>query len=243
MYAKSADGINVNLFIGSTVTIENVAGTDVHMVQATDYPWNGKVSLTISPKVPQTFSIRIRVPNRAVSSLYTSTPNADGITSVSVNGSVVKPVLDKGYAVITRAWRAGDRIELVLPLQIQRVRASDKIVADQGRVALRYGPLVYNVEKVDQDITQALGSGTALTTEWKGDFLGGVMVIKGTFADGTPLLAIPNYARHNREPVVPPAPPPTAPAPAAAPPAGAAAAATPRPSPRPPTSIVWIRER
>lgn len=238
-YAKGADGVYVNLFIGSTVTVENVAGTDVQMVQTTDYPWNGKVSLTVNPKVPTRFSVRIRVPNRDVSRLYAGTPDADGITSVSVNGAIVKPAIERGYAVITRAWRAGDRIEVVLPLRVQRVRASDKIAADRGRVALRYGPLVYNIEQVDQDITRALAPGSALTTEWRPELLGGVVVIKGTFADGSPLLAIPNYARYNREPA-----PPVAPRPAAAPTATPSAepAAAPRPAPRPPTSIVWMRE-
>jgi hypothetical protein len=125
---------------------------------------------------------------------------------------------------------------VVLPLKIQRVRASQPVVADQGRVALRYGPLVYNIEKVDQDITQALGARTPLTTEWRPGFLGGVTVIKGTFADGSPLLAIPNYARYNREPAPPPAPPP------ATPPAGTPPGTAPRPTPRPATSIVWIQE-
>jgi hypothetical protein len=32
------------------------------------------------------------------------------------------------------------------------------------------------------------------------------MVIKGTFADGSPMVAIPNYARMNREPAPPPRP-------------------------------------
>jgi DUF1680 family protein len=237
-YAKTADGIYVNLFAGCTATIENVAGTDVEMVQETDYPWGGKVSITVNPVAPRRFSVRIRVPNRAVSSLYTSTPDANGLVSVSVNGSAVKAAIEKGYAVITRAWRAGDRIDVVLPMKIQRVRASERIVADQGRVALRYGPLVYNIEKVDQDITQPLASDTPLTTEWRPDLLGGVTVIKGAFADGSPLLAIPNYARYNREPAFPPAP---ARSPAvAAPLAGTQPA--PRPAPRPPTSIVWIRE-
>ena len=65
-------------------------------------------------------------------------------------------------------------------------------------MALRYGPLIYNVEQVDQDITKVLGPESALTTEWKADLLGGVMVIKGTWADGSPMTAIPNYARNNR---------------------------------------------
>jgi DUF1680 family protein len=198
MYVKSADSIYVNLFIGSTVTVENVAGAHVRMVQATDYPWSGKVSITINPSAEKRFRVKIRVPNRNVSSLYTSTPDANGITSISVNGSKLTPNLDKGYAVIHRTWKAGDRIDLVLPMKVQRVKANEKIVADIGRVALRYGPLIYNAERVDQDITQVLSPGSPLTTEWKGDLLGGVMVIKGAFANGEPLMAIPNYARLNR---------------------------------------------
>jgi len=56
------------------------------MVQATDYPWSGKLALTVNPKTPKNFSVRIRVPDRGVSSLYRSTPDANGITSIAVNG-------------------------------------------------------------------------------------------------------------------------------------------------------------
>jgi uncharacterized protein len=230
VYAKSADGVYVNLFIGSTIALENVGGTDVEMVQATDYPWSGKVSITVNPKAQKSFSVRIRVPNRGVSNLYKGTPDADGLTSIAVNGSAVKPQIDRGYAVISRTWKAGDRIDLVLPMRVQRVRASDKIEADRGRVALRHGPLVYNIEQVDQDITKVLAPGSALSAEWRKDLLGGVMTIKGTFADGSPMLAIPNYARLNREPSR-----------AAAAVTGADGAV--RPTGGPPTSIVWIKEK
>jgi len=46
----------VNLFVGSTITVENVGGTDVQMVQATDYPWKGKVAITVNPKSQKNFS-------------------------------------------------------------------------------------------------------------------------------------------------------------------------------------------
>jgi hypothetical protein len=99
---------------------------------------------------------------------------------------------------------------------------------------------------VDQDIAQALAPGTALTTEWKPELLGGVMAIKGTFADGSRLMAVPNFVRFNRNPPVVEAPPvamPTAaPAPAQAGAGQAAATPPPRP-PRPPaTSVVWMKE-
>ena len=108
------------------------------------------------------------------------------------------PRMDKGYAVINRAWKAGDQIDLVLPMQVQRVTADSKIAADRGLVALRYGPLLYNVERADNpSLTNAIGRGP-LTAVWRPDLLHGVMAIQGTWADGSPLLAIPNYARNNR---------------------------------------------
>jgi DUF1680 family protein len=197
-YAKSADSVYVNMYIGSTVTVENAVGTDVEMVQESDYPWSGKVAITVNPKASRTFAIRLRLPDRATSKLYTTTPAVNGLLSLAVNGKPVKPVIEKGYAVVTRPWQAGDKIELELPLKVQRVKATDLVAATQGKVALRYGPLVYNIEKVDQDITKAVSPNAPLTAEWRQDLLGGVMAIHGEFADGSKLLAIPNYARLNR---------------------------------------------
>lgn len=198
MYAKGPDSLYVNLFVGSTATVENVSGVDVEMVQATEYPWNGKVSITVNPSAEKRFALEIRSPRRSVSGLYTSTPQSDGIESLSVNGTPVTLTIDQGYAVIDRTWKAGDKVDLVLPLKVQRVKASEKIAADRGRVALRYGPLVYNIESVDQNVDLVLDPSSPLTTEWKPELLGGVVVIKGAFANGSPLTAIPNYARNNR---------------------------------------------
>jgi DUF1680 family protein len=243
MYSKGTDGIYVNLFVGSKITIEDVAGTNVEMVQDTNYPWEGKVAITVNPAASKKLTMRIRVPNRDVSSLYKATPEANGIASLSVNGSSMKPAIENGYATITRTWKAGDKIEFELPMRVQRVRASEKIDADKDKVALRYGPIVYNIEQVDQDITGAILDPSApLATEWRDDLLHGVTVIKGAFADGKPMMAIPNYARYNRNPPAPPWTPPPPPATPAPPPAAGATPA-PRPAPRPPQSIVWIRER
>jgi hypothetical protein len=154
--------------------------------------------MTLHPAKSQEFSVRIRVPNRGVSHLYSGVPDANGITSISVNGTAVTPVMDRGYAVIQRTWKPGDQVDLVFPMKVQRVKASDRIAADRGRVALRYGPLVYCIEGIDQDIRQVLSPQVPLTTEWKPDLLGGVMVLKGTFANGSAMTAIPYYARNNR---------------------------------------------
>jgi uncharacterized protein len=198
-YVKGADGLYVNLFIGSTIKVEKLAGTDIEMVQKTDYPWNGKVSITVNPKVPKDFTLFIRVPNRSTSELYTCLPLINGLQSLTVNGESVPLNAVNGYVGIRRTWKAGDKVDFLIPMQVQTLMADNNIVADRGKVALKYGPLIYNVEEVDhQDITKPIGSGP-LSTEWRSDLLSGIVAIKGTWADGTPLLAIPNYARNNRK--------------------------------------------
>ena len=197
-YTTSADGIFVNLFIGSTINVERVAGTDVEMVQATDYPWNGKISITVNPKLSKKFTVFVRVPDRTTSELYTPTPRVSGLKSLAVNGEKFSPVIENGYAVVTRDWKAGDKIEVELPMEIQVVKADEHIKADRGHVALRYGPLIYTIETADQPNLNLTPDVKSLATEWRGDFLGGMLVIKGKWSDGSPLLAIPNYARQNR---------------------------------------------
>ncbi|MBN1126649.1 MAG: glycoside hydrolase family 127 protein [Sedimentisphaerales bacterium] len=197
-YVKSDDGIYVNLFIGSSVDIEDVSGTDIEIVQTTDYPWSGNVEMTVNPKAERNFTVYIRLPNRSVSELYQASPSANGIVSISINGLVISPPVRNGYAVINRMWKTGDKVTLLLPMKIQRIKGIDKIDATKGQVALRYGPLIYNVERIDQNLDNILQPDAPLTIEWKPDMLDGVMVIKGKWADGSELTAIPNYARNNR---------------------------------------------
>jgi DUF1680 family protein len=197
-YAKDASGLYVNMFVGSRIHVGEVAGTGVEVIQKTDYPWKGSVAITVNPEQAKTFSVYVRIPNRTTSKLYTDSPAISGVKRFAVNGKDVKPEIRKGYAVVTRQWKTGDRIELELPMEPQRVTADPRIKADTSLVALKYGPLVYNVETADNhDIERKIGD-APLRTEWRPDLLGGVVVLTGKWADGAELVAIPNYARMNR---------------------------------------------
>ena len=197
-YSTDDSNIYVNLYIDSSVRVGQIAGTDVKVRQTTEYPWKGAVSIVLEPAKEQRFTVRLRVPNRSVSALYECDPAATGLVSLAVNGQAVEPTLENGYAVIDRNWKPGDRIDLTLPLSVQRITPSPRIAATAGRVALRYGPLIYNVEAVDQSLDGTLGRNTELKAEWDETLLGGLMTIRGTWKDGSPLKAIPNYARLNR---------------------------------------------
>jgi len=196
-YVRGDDGLYVNLFVGSTIHVDKIAGTDVEMVQKTDYPWSGKVNITVNPDQSKAFTVYVRVPNRTTSALYSAVPQVQGLKSISVNGQPITPKITNGYAAIKRLWKKGDHIDVELPMEIQRVTADERVAADKGKMALRYGPLIYNVEASDQDISKII-SNKPLSLKWQPDFLHGVMTINGTWADGSPLLAVPNYARMNR---------------------------------------------
>lgn len=199
-YLTSDKGIYVNLFIGSTILVEKVFGTDVEMVQKTEYPWDGHIAITVNPKEEKEFTLFVRVPDRKTSELYEPVPAVKGLLSLSVNGEKITPVIKNGYAEIKRSWKAGDKVEFELPLEVQKITADPNLKAANGQVALRYGALIYNFEEVDNgnEINEGrLGTGP-LTAEWTPNLLNGIVLIKGTWADGTPMVAVPNYARMNR---------------------------------------------
>src|SRR6478736_1721634 len=111
VYAQRADSIYVNLFIAGSADIAMASGNKVQLVQATRYPWDGDVRITVRPQTPGPFTLRIRVPgwagNDAVpSDLYHfMTPVTTPVT-LSVNGQNVPLTMEQGYAVVTRPWKA-----------------------------------------------------------------------------------------------------------------------------------------
>jgi DUF1680 family protein len=197
-YVKSNDGLYVNMFVGSRIHVGQVAGTGVEVIQMTNYPWNGSISITVNPEEAKTFSVYVRIPDRTTSKLYKESPLVRGVKRFAVNGQEETPTIRRGYAVVTREWKPGDRVELELPMVPQRVVADSRIKADLNLLALKYGPLVYNVEAADNVNIDRKLSDSGLRTEWRPDLLGGVIVISGKWQDGVPMLAIPNFARMNR---------------------------------------------
>ena len=188
-YARSSSGIYVNLYAAGTATVP-VAKQTVKLTQETRYPWEGKVALTMQPVKPVRLALRLRVPGWCRKA------------TVAVNGAVIaRPKLEKGYAVIEREWRPGDRVELDFALPIERMEAHPNVKQDSGLVALQRGPIVYGFEGLDNDgnVDITLPTDPQLGVEHRNDFLGGVDVITAKTADGRTVRAIPFYALANRD--------------------------------------------
>ena len=121
--------------------------------------------------------------------------------SLKVNGATETLRITNGFASVRRAWKNGDTIELHLPMRPHRVLANEQVAADNGRMAIQYGPLVYCVEGLDNGgkvVDRDFASSGPLTAEYRADLLGGISVVKGKWADGTDLMAVPYYAWGNR---------------------------------------------
>jgi DUF1680 family protein len=187
IYATRGNDVYVNLYAGGTADIETPEG-GLKVVQQTRYPWDGGVKMTITPATPHKFALHVRIPgwarNEAVpGDLYTFMDKAGAPAVVTVNGSRVTNPLQKGYVTIDRAWKAGDVVELTLPMPVRRVVAHPKVEADRDRVALQRGPIVYAAEWADNPNGKTrnivLPDASRLTTEFRSDLLNGVQVIKG----------------------------------------------------------------
>ena len=121
--------------------------------------------------------------------------------SLKVNGKAETLKVKDGFATCAGHGKQGDTIELRLPMRARRVVANEHVAADKGRVAIEYGPLVYCAEGVDNGgkvLDRELPANGPLTTEFRADLLGGVTVVKGKWADGTDLIAVPYCVWGNR---------------------------------------------
>ncbi len=223
-YALGDTALYVNLFIQGSVKA-TVNGAPLLLSVTTDYPWDGRVIFRPLLPNPAKFELRLRLPGWSRDA------------AVSVNKQrVAKPVVERGYLVLSRTWRKGDVIELDLEMPAERMTAHPAVRANHNLFALQRGPLVYCLEACDQPQPLA-GLSFSDDGVWKAEkeksLLGGVVVLKGQAhltpeqdwtrrlyqpaapARSTPVKAIPYYAWDNRTegpmkvwlPLTPPIPP------------------------------------
>jgi DUF1680 family protein len=99
-----------------------------------------------------------------------------------------------------------------LPMNVQRVRANEKLTDDAGKVALQRGPLMYCAEWADNNGLTSniiLPASSVFTSAFEPLLLNGVMVLKSEVKAlvvksnevktvTQPFMAIPYYAWANR---------------------------------------------
>ncbi len=162
----------VHLYIGGEAAVELDGGLTAQLRMASSLPWQGKVSLEVTPASAASFTLALRMPAWCSAS------------RVTVNGEVidVRACMRDGYAYVERVWSPGDRVELDLPMLPQLVRSHPQLRANAGRVAIQRGPLVYALEEVDNSSplsSLVIWKDAGLEARFDEALLGGAVVIEG----------------------------------------------------------------
>jgi uncharacterized protein len=220
VYAQNQNDLYVNLFMSNKATIK-LPVSDVNIEQVTEYPWKGKVKIIVDPQKASTFTLHIRIPGWArqeavPGDLYRFEERTVKPIIISLNGEKLSAhETKKGYAVITRKWVKGDKIEIDFPMDVEKVLANEKVNDDKGRFAFQKGPIVYCLEGVDNADSAVLNivvdKNAPVKETFNEDLLNGVLTLttKGTSTrrqlNSETLLktehqvkAIPYYAWNNR---------------------------------------------
>ncbi|MBL7737956.1 MAG: glycoside hydrolase family 127 protein [Chitinophagaceae bacterium] len=138
MYSIGEKGLYINMYGGSTLHTELHDGSVIKLEQTTNYPWDGKIVITIKEATAKPVNIYLRIPDWSKG------------YSLKINHAYPK-VRDRdgGFVIAGRKWNAGDKIELDLNMPVTLVESNPLVEETRNRVAIKRGPVVYCLESTD----------------------------------------------------------------------------------------------
>ncbi|MBC6109449.1 glycoside hydrolase family 127 protein [Pedobacter sp. CCM 8938] len=138
LYSISDKGLWFNLYGGNKVSTQLADGSKISLEEVTNYPWDGNIKINIKESGAQAYSMFFRIPGW--------THDAQ----IKINGKIVDAKTASGtYAEVNRVWRAGDVVELNLPMEAQLIESNPLVEENRNQVAVKRGPIVYCLESAD----------------------------------------------------------------------------------------------
>ena len=181
IYSHTDDDIFCALYAGSSSDI-TLADGKVRLVQSTGYPFDGKVSIEVTPEYDgKEFTLWLRIPtwntDRFIpGDLYRYADDIRSSACLKVNGKKVRAESQEGYVPVRRSWKAGDKVELELDMPVRYNVADERVEADVNRTCLTKGPILYCAEEPDNQDNPSLIIMDGTSTEFKeGQLEDGVM--------------------------------------------------------------------
>ena len=186
IYAVTDKELYVNLFISNEASI-SLGKRKVNISQKANFPWDGKVEISVNPEIRGKFIMKIRIPGWAQNEalpggLYKFADEDAEPVKLVINGKDAELKIVDGYAVISRRWKSGDKIDIDFPMPVRKVIADEKVKEDKDKVAFQRGPLIFCAEWPDNNTGNVLDlvikKNASFTTEFEPSLLEGTQVIK-----------------------------------------------------------------
>jgi DUF1680 family protein len=137
-YGVSDDAVWVHLYGGNVLEGRLSGGEEIRLAQQTQYPWEGRVTITIEKAPPKELALMLRIPGWAQGA------------KVRVNGGTPKvEIKPLSYARLQRRFVPGDKVELDLPMEVVLLEAHPLVEENRNHAAVMRGPIVYCLESVD----------------------------------------------------------------------------------------------
>lgn len=187
IYASGEGRLAVNLHIGSRAQMQ-VNGRGIVVEQKNcGIPYSGSNTIALEMEQETAFTLEIRRPAWA------------GAFFVTFRGKRYEET-ENGYVVIRDLFRNGDEICVSMELLAMKIEAHPYVSADEGRVALMRGPLLYCLEETDnpQGVDVTLGGGEPAVREME-ICRRKTTALTGACADGREFVAVPYFLWCNRE--------------------------------------------
>ncbi len=188
-YSQAGSRVYVQLYHDNKVAL-NIDGQTLTLAQNTSYPWDEAIQFTVETSEPLSFELALRIPDWCYD------------YDLSVNGERTYVALDRGYAVLSRQWAHGDKVELTLAMPVERVMPHANIRQTAGQIALQRGPLVYCLEEVDNGPRLAnivIPPDAPMEVAFDSELFGGVSVITGPGLRIEPADKSPALYRHHSQ--------------------------------------------
>jgi DUF1680 family protein len=138
MYSIGEKGLYINMYGGNTLHTILHDGRTLKLEQTTNYPWDGKIMVTIKEATAQPVNIYLRIPGWCKG------------YSLKINNYFPKVKnMDNGYVITGRQWNAGDKIELNLEMPVTLLESNPLVEETKNQVTVKRGPIVYCLESAD----------------------------------------------------------------------------------------------
>lgn len=123
--ATSVRGLAAMVYAPCEVQAKVANGIPVTIREETEYPFGNKIIFHIDPAKEVVFPLQLRIPQ------WCKNP------AMLINGDTLSWTKKGHFAILERTWKKGDKVELLLPMEVRMSRWENK------SVGIERGPLVY----------------------------------------------------------------------------------------------------